>query len=248
MSQEGFYTEKGWGSAALRETLEDREEIVLRQFAKELGSRKRALLLDVGCGDGCFLRGVSRLPGVELHGVDGSEEQIKKAQATLPSARLNVQDVLKPLAYPDQTFDIVYCGEVIEHVTDPDGLVEDMMRVLKKGGLLVLTTPNLFAWYNRVLILFGLSPLFVEYSTRDASVGYGVLKRFKQSSMPVGHLRIFHPNALEDILVASQLQGVHLSAARFEYLPGPLRLFDHWISRIWPRGASILIGVGRKPS
>jgi 2-polyprenyl-3-methyl-5-hydroxy-6-metoxy-1,4-benzoquinol methylase len=47
--------------------------------------------------------------------------------------------------------DVVLCSEVIEHMTSPEILAGEMARVLKPGGLLVLSTPNSAFWLYRVL-------------------------------------------------------------------------------------------------
>ena len=53
---------------------------------------------------------------------------------------------------------------MIEHLYNPDHMLEECRRVLKPGGLLIISTPNLQAWYNRILFLFGVQPIFYEVS------------------------------------------------------------------------------------
>ena len=59
------------------------------------------------------------------------------------------------LNYPDDSFDVVFCSEVIEHMTSPAELLGEMKRVLKPGGQLVLSTPNSAFWLYRALGVLG---------------------------------------------------------------------------------------------
>ncbi|MEJ8669191.1 class I SAM-dependent methyltransferase [Streptomyces sp. MS1.AVA.1] len=62
--------------------------------------------------------------------------------------------------------DAVLFSEVIEHLVDPDAALDEIRRVLRPGGHLMLSTPNLAAWYNRALLLAGVQPVFSEVSLR----------------------------------------------------------------------------------
>lgn len=100
-------------------------------------------LLDVGCGSGVF-GGLLLARGMytEVHGLDISDEAVVRASERGLKAQafdLNAG----PLPYPDALFDAVTCLAVIEHVLDPRRLVDEVARVLKPGGVLLLDTPNL---------------------------------------------------------------------------------------------------------
>jgi SAM-dependent methyltransferase len=226
-----------------REELEQREKIVLREIVPIQGK-----ILDVGCGDGCFLSHiVKRFPDLAPTGVDLSPGQLEKARTRLPQGRFTQGTLGAPLPFSDREFDIVYCGEVLEHLYDPDFLLKEVFRVLKPQGRLYLTTPNLMAWYNRLLILVGLSPLFVEYSTQDSSVGYGPLKKLKYQSQPAGHLRIYHPAALRDIQTLHGFRNLDVCATGFEHFPKSIRWIDQALASLWTGGGSILVSSAVKP-
>ncbi|KAI0554060.1 S-adenosyl-L-methionine-dependent methyltransferase [Xylaria curta] len=107
-------------------------------------------ILDVGCGPGTITTGFIKhaREGVVI-GLDHSAEVLEKArrladEAAVPkdgpgSVRFKQGNVLKGLPYPDNTFDIVYCSQVLGHIPPPDlprqALIE-MRRVLKPGGIL----------------------------------------------------------------------------------------------------------------
>jgi len=68
--------------------------------------------------------------------------------------------------WPRPASTIVIMSELIEHLVDPDATLDEALRVLVPGGTLLLSTPNLAAWYNRALLLFGVQPVFTEVSLR----------------------------------------------------------------------------------
>ena len=101
-------------------------------------------------------------------------------------------------AVAGRRFDVVFCGELIEHVFSPDALLDDLRSVLAGDGLLVLSTPNLGYWVNRILLVAGISPMFLENS---ATVKLG--RRFKalgNGNPTQGHLRVFTYRAMKELL------------------------------------------------
>lgn len=71
-------------------------------------------------------------------------------------------DANQRLPFEDASFDLVWCSEVIEHLQDPAFSLGELRRVTKPGGLLVLTTPNSYAWLFRFIALFGLTPQRIQ--------------------------------------------------------------------------------------
>ena len=109
-------------------------------------------VLDVGCGSGANSIELAR-KGHRVHGVDVSEAAIARYRSHGFDGR--VADIESGLGYPDNSFDLVFCSEVIEHLTCPEVLASEIGRVLKPGGMLVLSTPNSAFWPYRVLGMFG---------------------------------------------------------------------------------------------
>lgn len=98
-------------------------------------------VLDVGVGTGLSLSDYSR--STKLCGVDISEPMLRKAQERVRTLKLDNVETLsvmdaKHLAFADGTFDAVVAQYVITAVPDPEGTLDDFVRVLKKGGELVL--------------------------------------------------------------------------------------------------------------
>lgn len=97
-------------------------------------------VLDVGCGDGVLSYLMSQ-KGLEASGVDSSREAIDFAkQKTKNAIDFRVGDVYS-LPWGDDSFDIVVSSDVIEHLDDVGKYISEIKRVLKKGGVCVLSTP-----------------------------------------------------------------------------------------------------------
>jgi len=71
-------------------------------------------------------------------------------------------DASGPLPFRPESFDLIVAGELIEHLIDQESFLRECYRLLRPGGRLVLTTPNLSFSINRLLILFGREPMFVS--------------------------------------------------------------------------------------
>jgi SAM-dependent methyltransferase len=129
-------------------------------------------LLDIGCGSGALLARFQNL-GWQVEGIDVDAAAVAQARLKGLSVRCGT---LGEHHYPDNHFDVITLAHVMEHLHDPLGLLRKCHRILKRGGQLVATTPNL------------------------NSLGH---KLFKQSWMPLDpprHLYIFSRPALEDLL------------------------------------------------
>ena len=102
---------------------------------------KNLKILDAGCGEGQLLLKIARLRGGELYGADITEVALESAKERVAGAHFSLQD-LGNLKYEDNFFDVVVCTEVIEHISRYRETIAQLKRVLKKGGLLILTFPN----------------------------------------------------------------------------------------------------------
>jgi SAM-dependent methyltransferase len=237
-----YYSEQGWGGQPVDGLLH--RQLVARDIAARLVggmSGPDPTVLDVGCGDGSFLDHLASYVGddrVRWVGVDYSEDQLEKA-ALLPYEFLQC-DLDQGIPLPDASVDLVHAAEVIEHLVDPDLLLEESARVLRPGGQVLITTPNLHAWYNRVLFPFGVQPVFYESSSRSTAVGAGPLRRLKRQTLPVGHLRLFNRTALVDLLRQEGFEPVLVRGARFHAVPPALTWADAALCRV-PSMASILV-------
>ena len=153
-----------------------------------------ARCLDVGCGDGRAAGVWLTNKGVQYTGVDISHNAIKDAKALGLNA-IQIDDVTR-LPFPDNSFDAVVCFEVLEHLFNPLLAVQEMIRVMRPGAVLLCTVPNLAYWRRRVdMMLLGRwnplgDDLSVEQPWRDP------------------HIRFFNPGVLRRMLRRAELEHI----------------------------------------
>jgi len=105
----------------------------------------RGRLLDIGCGDGSVLK-IATDCGWDVEGVDFDVQAVKVAR----SKGLKVHSGrLADCNYPTGSFDLILMSHVIEHIHDPLSILCETRRLLRAGGLLVLTTPNTAGYAHR---------------------------------------------------------------------------------------------------
>ncbi len=104
-------------------------------------------VLDLGCGDGAFAAALVSA-GCAVTMADVAQEALRRARGRAPAATAVGLDEGAPLPFAEDAFDVVWAGEVLEHVVDVVGLLAEVRRVLRWGGRLVVTTP----WHGRVVV------------------------------------------------------------------------------------------------
>ena len=142
----GFYDESyyrshgpiGYGvSREVEETIRRQFETRLEYIEKHAGEPGR--LLDLGCATGIFLE-VAEARGWEIYGVEFSDFAIPIAQNTLG---IEIHPTLLEARFDAGYFDVVTGWEYIEHLAKPRRELEEIHRILRKDGLLALSTPNM---------------------------------------------------------------------------------------------------------
>jgi 2-polyprenyl-6-hydroxyphenyl methylase/3-demethylubiquinone-9 3-methyltransferase len=97
-------------------------------------------VLDVGCGEGRFAAELTR-GGATVVGIDVAEEPLRRARELHPQLDLRLVDDEGGWELADASFDVVWAGEVIEHVADTAAWLSELRRVMRPGGRLLLSTP-----------------------------------------------------------------------------------------------------------
>lgn len=131
-SYDDYYDES---NLAIPDFVHQRLDEIVSEFAP---FRKNGCLLDVGCGAGVFLSAAKKA-GWQAEGVEVSKPSVEH----LHSQGFKVfHGTLEEAKFPDNHFDVVIATEVLEHVTEPKPLVEEIARILRPGGLFWGTTPH----------------------------------------------------------------------------------------------------------
>ena len=112
-------------------------------------------VLDIGCGKGHLLPFLLK-KGCEVFGTDvltpGSVNEGFSAYHQLDLEQ-------KPhIPYPDESFDVIILADFIEHIRNPDHIFNELKRVLKLDGIVIVSTGNIALWLYRILLLFGNFP------------------------------------------------------------------------------------------
>lgn len=179
-------------------------------------------VLDVGCGGGLIAEPLARLGG-SVTGIDPAEESIGVAR-THASGQGLVIDYraarVEDLVAAGEQFDVVTCLEVVEHVPDVAGFLATCARLVRPGGLMILST------INRTLKAYALAIVGAEYVLRWLPVGTHQWDRFVT------------PQELARHLAAAGLDAPRLEGLVFD----PLR--DRW-SLAPDTGVNYMVSAGK---
>lgn len=155
-----------YASAAAQKHLDELDNTFVDQVLQLAphGSALTGFLLDVGCGPGNIaLKLARRCPRLTIVGLDRSRNMVQAAR--LAAARLGLEDRAffqqanaGEIPCPSGKFDVVLCNSVLHHLADPSKVLEEMLRVAKPAGAIVvrdlrrpsrLTYPWHVRWYGR---------------------------------------------------------------------------------------------------
>lgn len=110
---------------------------------EELTELRSKMILDIGCFNGNFYNFLfnSGRDVKKFTGIDHSEKLISMAKNRFPRHEWIISDYSK-LPFENNIFDIVTAMEILEHVDNPDKLIEEAFRVCKESGIVIVTVPN----------------------------------------------------------------------------------------------------------
>jgi SAM-dependent methyltransferase len=194
-------------------------------FRQHVGGPGRRVL-DVGCRAGALTR--AYLDGNAVVGIDVDRDALEEA------AGLGIEtvwaDAQQPLPFPDESFDVVVAGEVLEHLAAPRAFVDEAFRVLRPEGTFVGSVPNSFRLKNRLRFLAGRSPsddpTMLQLFSPDQLLA--LLDRFEEARLEFVASRLIrvHPRLTANAIVfsARKPRRSRLQAARPRAQAQPDRL------------------------
>ena len=153
--QKGYY-DKYWaeGQAGYSGDQQGYAANFRRWMRSELSDLSLAsAILEVGCGDASFTKSLAQHSS-RVTAIDISEHQIAKNAAAHPQIAFVQHDVANRFPFAPESFDAIWCSEVLEHLFDPGFALREMHRVLKPGGRLLVTVPHHGLCKNVLIALF----------------------------------------------------------------------------------------------
>lgn len=173
----------------------------------QLGDLARdAPILEVGCGDGSFTRNLAEHSS-RVTAVDISASQIERNARARPEIKFLQHDVAQTFPFENETFDVIWCSEVLEHLFDPGFALREMQRVLAPGGRLLVTVP-----YHGLLkdVLIALFNWDAHFSPTNPHIRFFTRKTLTQLAAAAGFAKIETTTCgmnkpLRDLIVATNI-------------------------------------------
>ncbi|HUL43484.1 MAG TPA: class I SAM-dependent methyltransferase [Bacteroidota bacterium] len=176
------------------------KESRLRKCVELMSGLHPGKLLDIGCTNGDWAL-FWRERGWNSSGIDINHEDVNTARQRGIDAKycdLNHD----PFPFPDAYFDLVFAGEVIEHLIDTDRFLTEISRCLNPGGHVLITTPNLASFENRVRLALGVYPKWLNYNLEGS-----------------GHVRLYTLGVLKNQLAAHGFSTVRTRGNWVPFIP-----------------------------
>ncbi|MEM0235677.1 methyltransferase domain-containing protein [Thermofilum sp.] len=198
----GLIDRYGWSSYTLMRL------DLLESLLRELRKTDLRNMIDLGCGYKVLACIIAEYLNIsEVYGVDLSEERLR-VESPCNVITINA-DLTKPLfASSGESFDLIVSFGVIEHLSDWDTFMENVVRLSHKGSFLLISAPNLGSWINRGLLLLGFQPRDLEISSKRL---YGVAPLYKGHA-PVGHVKAATLPAMRQFIESYGFRVVRVSS------------------------------------
>lgn len=208
-------------------TQQTRITMALDMLKETMPDGAGASLLSVGCCTG-EIEVLFKAMGFLVYGVDGSPVALREARRR--GVITQCADISNGLPYPDASFEFVFAGEIIEHLMHTRTFLEEVNRVLKPGGIVIITTPNLARIEDRLRFLLGRTP---------------------KHTTPIHDYLYLHirPFTMDSLKKALEFTGFVVERAESNYVYlGPLKAsqLSRWLAILFPSLGKTLVVRARK--
>ncbi len=186
-------------------------KLIKIHFDKQNCSLNNLAVLDVGCFTGDFLYCMQQ-QGANVYGIEYQQQAAKIANQKLPGKIINADVLNDSFSLPLPDFDIITLLGVVEHVVDPIRLIERIIPLLKKNGLLMIQTPN------------------------SSSVLARLMGKYWPPYTPVEHIHLFSTKSLKIMLKRTGFENIsfmaHWKTLSIAYVFSMLKTFSPEFYRI----------------
>ncbi len=122
---------------------------ILEKYSKEDYPK----ILDVGCAFGVI--GVIKKSPKNVYGIEYDAELAKKAKRNCEKVYQIDLNNFKKENIKESKFDFIFCGDILEHLLDPEGVLKEMIKLLASKGMIVISLPNIAQIEFRLKLLLG---------------------------------------------------------------------------------------------
>jgi 2-polyprenyl-3-methyl-5-hydroxy-6-metoxy-1,4-benzoquinol methylase len=169
-------------------------------------------LLDIGCQNGDFLNELSKHNKFELYGIEASRDGVENAEK---NKKLKVKvGYFDDKSYKNIKFDIINLGDVIEHLTEPRKMINNIYKILKPGGLLIISTPI----YNCPYVFLN---NFISKIVKSYPLAW---------LTPPFHIKYFSTNNLDNLIIQDRFVKLEkfYSSSNFFYELAETQIFNNF--------------------
>lgn len=193
----------------LKKELKD-ENSPRKKIIDLVGRNKK--VLDIGCASGAILKYLRENLNCQVRGVEIDEKaaQIAKERTEAEIVSGDVEDVSTWNKITKELYDVIICGDVLEHLKSPERILKKVKRILNKKSYILISIPNIAHWSIRRNLLLGK----FDYTNN------GLLDR--------GHLRFFTKKSFEEVIKKS---GYRIDFFDLIYRFPKDKLFPHFFKK-----------------
>ena len=136
---------------------------IFRILDKNLKKFQPDNMIDIGCGDGATTVRIANYYNLNMnkvYGVDYDDALLNSSKQLFNVKKTDLETDHIP--FEDNTFDLVICNQVLEHLKYYRKVIDDLIRITSANGYIIIGIPNLSHLINRIYLLFGRQPLCID--------------------------------------------------------------------------------------